>query len=390
MKPAQWIKNFLIEEAMMDSSTAFKLLGLEHGDYDGVDKAFKKMAMKHHPDRGGDVETMKQINQAKDSLEGGSGSGSAFGFHPNGRKKESEADIRERNVRRVAKAKVVTDYIYNKLNSLVQEFEPLLMKHLEKHTGKKFSVDSKAQKADNTYDGEAHWSTGSINKWNGHVDWKIKFTSEDGQSIFFIELTGHIGERDFEHALSADDLEMEVSFETFAYSEGKKTKMQVKNWGNKAKAASLGKPEDFFPAKKLTKSVTTAKTRPTRRADAYAFLKTEMKAIFPYTDKDLCLIPIDNDEFVQMQRQTRNGISNWSFNKIVKKDGTFNYKIVTTSAEAVKIKMKIFMEALPDFAAVVREGIKLLSKRDFDGLIQLLDTKEKEYKENIEPNLKKK
>ncbi len=44
-----------------------------------VKQQYKKLAMQYHPDRGGDEETMKQINQAYDSII----SNPFFNFIPN-------------------------------------------------------------------------------------------------------------------------------------------------------------------------------------------------------------------------------------------------------------------------------------------------------------------
>ena len=55
----------------MDKATAYKLLGLPNTckDEDEIKKAFKKLAMKHHPDKKDGNETVfKQLLEAKDYL----------------------------------------------------------------------------------------------------------------------------------------------------------------------------------------------------------------------------------------------------------------------------------------------------------------------------------
>lgn len=47
----------------------YEILGVQRGAGDAeLKSAFKKMAMQHHPDRGGDEETFKKINEAYDTL----------------------------------------------------------------------------------------------------------------------------------------------------------------------------------------------------------------------------------------------------------------------------------------------------------------------------------
>ena len=41
----------------------YKVLGVdENASQDEIKKAFRKMSLKHHPDRGGDAEQFKKIN----------------------------------------------------------------------------------------------------------------------------------------------------------------------------------------------------------------------------------------------------------------------------------------------------------------------------------------
>jgi len=52
-----------------NSERFYKLLGIDKGASDGdIKKAYKKLAMKHHPDRGGDEATFKDISKAYDIL----------------------------------------------------------------------------------------------------------------------------------------------------------------------------------------------------------------------------------------------------------------------------------------------------------------------------------
>lgn len=65
------LHGFLVMAMSLD--TAKKLLGFDEAatpSADEVSKAWKKKALQHHPDRGGDAEMMKQINVAHDVLTG--------------------------------------------------------------------------------------------------------------------------------------------------------------------------------------------------------------------------------------------------------------------------------------------------------------------------------
>lgn len=57
------------DDEPVDNESYYKLLGVDKNATEReVKKAFKKMAMKHHPDRGGDEETFKKIEKAKEVL----------------------------------------------------------------------------------------------------------------------------------------------------------------------------------------------------------------------------------------------------------------------------------------------------------------------------------
>jgi len=50
-------------------NTDYQILGIEPGATDDqINKAFKKLAVKHHPDKGGDAEKFKRLVNARDNL----------------------------------------------------------------------------------------------------------------------------------------------------------------------------------------------------------------------------------------------------------------------------------------------------------------------------------
>ena len=69
----------------------YRILGVDrNADQSEIKKAFKKRSMKHHPDKGGDEEEFKRINEAYQTLsnpqkrakaiDGMSGHGCPFGW----------------------------------------------------------------------------------------------------------------------------------------------------------------------------------------------------------------------------------------------------------------------------------------------------------------------
>ena len=53
----------------MDRKKAFEILGIKQGSSpQDIKSAYRKLAMKHHPDKGGDEVKFKEINEAHDIL----------------------------------------------------------------------------------------------------------------------------------------------------------------------------------------------------------------------------------------------------------------------------------------------------------------------------------
>lgn len=87
---------FLIEMSLDD---AMKLFGLNEipSSQEDLNKHFKKLALKHHPDLGGSEETMKLINQAKDLLDKNLGRKyTSYARNSSKSKTTAETDLNER------------------------------------------------------------------------------------------------------------------------------------------------------------------------------------------------------------------------------------------------------------------------------------------------------
>jgi DnaJ-domain-containing protein 1 len=61
-----WFPGF---DALVAPEQAFQVLGVgSDSSKDEIARAYKRLAAKHHPDRGGDTQTMARINAARDAL----------------------------------------------------------------------------------------------------------------------------------------------------------------------------------------------------------------------------------------------------------------------------------------------------------------------------------
>jgi curved DNA-binding protein CbpA len=260
-------KMLRILERSMDATTAFKILGLEYGDYAGVDKAYKKLAMLNHPDRGGDMEKMKDINQAKDAVGGKKGSATPRQSHDDWRRERDEYN---------AKQKKRTEDLLATFISKVKPAIETYTGYFENVTGKRHTV--KFKETANT-----HYS-----------QLTAKFISDDKETSFNMEFT--LRPRSSSGALSGpESKELEADYEASMLLGAKKFKMTVKRWNVISfNASDFADPSKVFPQAKIKKNMAASGSKPIKRADVIEFLKTNFDARFN-SDRtnDWCYIPLN-------------------------------------------------------------------------------------------------
>ena len=115
------IDKYLIE---MSSSEAEQILGLS-GRYSAsqVKSSYRKMSLKHHPDRGGSTEMMKKVNVAYEILKKGSSSSSS--------RRSSSVNMAER-----------TEQVEKQLDKVMKSASKEIIRRMKKFSGLSFKVKS--------------------------------------------------------------------------------------------------------------------------------------------------------------------------------------------------------------------------------------------------------
>ena len=123
MKRQYKIDDFLIE---MSSSEAEQILGLS-GSYSAaqVKSSYRKMSLKHHPDRGGSTEMMKKVNAAYEMLKKGSSS-------RNSRPSRASSESMGEKIEQVEKH----------LDKVMKSASKEIIRRMKKFTGLNFKVKS--------------------------------------------------------------------------------------------------------------------------------------------------------------------------------------------------------------------------------------------------------
>ena len=123
MKRQYRIDDFLIE---MSSSEAEQILGLS-GRYSAaeVKSSYRKMSLKHHPDKGGSTEMMKKVNAAYEMLKKGSSSRNS---RPSRSSSESMGEK--------------TEQVEKHLDKVMRSASKEIIRRMKKFTGLSFKVKS--------------------------------------------------------------------------------------------------------------------------------------------------------------------------------------------------------------------------------------------------------
>ena len=123
MKRQYRIDDFLIE---MSASEAEQILGLS-GRYSAseVKSSYRKMSLKHHPDKGGSTEMMKKVNAAYEMLKKGSSSRNS---RPSRSSSESMGEK--------------TEQVEKQLDKVMRSASKEIIRRMKKFTGLSFKVKS--------------------------------------------------------------------------------------------------------------------------------------------------------------------------------------------------------------------------------------------------------
>lgn len=120
MDDARYRLGVLMLEANMSASEAQKILDLPAGwSKEDLKKAFQTLALKHHPDTGGDLATMKALNAAYKVLKNVTPSSVKVDYEQqHAQQKEKNKEIVVSTVNSLFDAKKYADYFYKKTGKL--------------------------------------------------------------------------------------------------------------------------------------------------------------------------------------------------------------------------------------------------------------------------------
>jgi curved DNA-binding protein CbpA len=306
--------------------------------------AYRKAALKHHPDKGGDAEMMKKVNEAYELLKDKPGSGSTT---------KTDWDAINAKYKKAA---------YIVLNDLKATFKPdNFSEYFEKHTGKKYIASFK-------YFPEKEEIEKMRSPNNVHVtgEWK----SEDGNTIFSmsagVDLHNVVWPKS---ELGSSDLDIgyDMWVNLSILHDNRKVKFKRQNWDRSQLKSILYDPSKLFPEAKI-KAMFAGKDK------ARKFSKRDMelgltKKLNASLKKDHAFVPMGTNFTLVMfryvfgggwneRRTSINRIAVWGFQSVYDKKNTKNRINFTASSGVLDV---IESEAILDVLAEAQKKLKDVS-----------------------------
>jgi hypothetical protein len=276
-----------ITEQNMSVQDAEHLLGLHSGyTTDQLKAAYKKLAIRHHPDKGGDLVTMQRLNAAYDKLSNVFAGG-----------KQSPEDRMAAWHRSEAQARV---FLVSALGKVKQKLNiHAFTEHFKSIFGEDFTQSEK-QSLESSY-----------------AAITVEFSNHTRTTVLDLVVSISSSER-FNRGLGTPDHGINMYVSSSILHNRRKLKLTQQNYRFEHDYALLSNPEIVFPAKKLGAKKSGKKTKFSRKDVILSFQK-ELHATFRDNWLSIPVPHIANAEIV-LYRSVYMRTAAWAFNGVYEKN----------------------------------------------------------------------
>ncbi len=297
-------KQYLVEFKITPEE-ALKILGIDAetaSDPNKLKKAYRKASIESHPDKGGSVEDMQNVNVSYDILK--KTPITAMG-------KEGIKSWKEQRQKEQEDISVKANVIKQ---DLISKFNPVVFQAYFKEIFKK-PFDVKIQK----------YFPDSNTRGKGKGGFNVDFISKDGNTIFQFNVYGWVGDILEKASLGGGDISYEINVEAYGLHNNKKQKMSARDWKYTNNHELFSKPEKTFPKAKL-KKIAQGKTRKGKftKRDMETIIKKKLDGI---SSSGNWYIPIGDGIWMPVTRMVfmREGI--WNIRNLIKEVGPDKLRI---------------------------------------------------------------
>jgi hypothetical protein len=306
--------------AKLSFKEALEMLSLDGNDLspETLKNAYRKAAMTHHPDRGGDLAQMKLVNEAHDLLSKFKGQAPSSRIDNTDKYKAAAATVRE---------------------VLAATFAPTVFtRHLETCTGKTLKMSHKDKS-----------STHST--YRSAVSYETEWRSDDDMTVFTLHVHVSLSNVVFgpkSLGTGDADLSFPIMVSTSIFHNNRKVKFKPRTWESTSHHRIIADPNELFPKDKIKKMIGGKENaRKFSKRDMELGLKSRLHAeIDSRGGQTWAFIPIGECKFV-IYRSTMMGMATWSSHHVA--GGVENGKRVKADTKFISVlESEALIEVLVD------------------------------------------
>lgn len=339
-------KQFL-KEAPMTPTDALKVFGYSDFSFSSSElkSKYKQLAIKHHPDKGGDLALMQKVNSAYDLLAGNSNSI----LSPSSRESREERDRKAQLFAQVA-MKAVDD----KFDSHA------FTNHFQLVFGEPFTVSIT----------KGMPKPGAI---SNSIWFRAEFSNADRTTVLDLNISVDFVELYHSNALAPEDLGLTMLITTTILCNRRKVKLSQNNYVWNKDYKILANPESIFPKAKLEKNKAKDSNRKMAKRDVLLTFQKELGA--KWDGKEWLTVPLTGEYSLYMWRSTMMGIAHWSINGLYFK-----------SRRSHQFSALAYFYEDEDSINFLVDELKTIKGLDSEGaLIHGIDAMVKTYKDKVKP-----
>lgn len=247
----------------MSVEQAFDILGINPKTYKTSDlkDIYRKASLKHHPDRGGDVEMMKKVNLAYGKLKDTKACSVSIKLDKDKEKQDH-----------ILKVKLIKRFFRNAFNPEVYK------KYFEEVSGFKFEYS----------EDEKFLPYGVY----GALSIAFEFVTQDSDTVFKFTFQVNLGDVEFTKTLGDGDATFPYFVDHYVYHANRQQKMKKQKWSAQSSVSTLVNPEKLFPKATLKKIFGGKKQRKFSKRDFIEGVKRGLKGEL---DKADLWVPLKDD-----------------------------------------------------------------------------------------------
>lgn len=277
--------SFISYLSEMTRKEALDILGITNASGIDLKKAYKKAAIKNHPDKGGSDKAMQQVNLAYEYLKT-----TDLGVDQISKANKKESDIEEAE----KKIRLISKFLRESFN--ISKYT----EYFQKFTNKPLTVTIDERK---------------YSKYPASASYGITYNfSTDDDTVFYINISvSQLYKVNFVTSLGGGEQGVSFDFYTdnYVYHKKRKQKMKQRTWGSKGNTLEINDPKKLFPMKTMKDVFEGKKQRKFSKRDFVSGISKIMKGSF---DGEWGRIPLVDDIRLTLTRGTFMRVGYWHIN----------------------------------------------------------------------------